>query len=68
MQESSIDILSQSKNLEKIIQINKNMTFNTQNYIKKYSKQKKNNEKFALNSENINNNFYVMTINSVKSK
>ena len=40
-------------------------TFKTENYVKKYSMEKNINEKLVL-SETINNNFYVMTINSVE--
>ena len=42
------------------------ITFNTENYVKNYAKQKNINEQLVI-SETINNNFYVMTINSVRS-
>ena len=64
VQETSIDIFDQKTNLNKKILKNKNTTFNTGNYVKKYSKNKNNNNKLVI-SESINNNFYVMTINSV---
>ena len=40
-------------------------TFKTNDYVKKYSSQKNFSEKLIIN-ETINNNFYVITINSVK--
>ena len=64
VQETSIDIFDQNTNLNKKILKNKNTTFNTRNYVKEYSKNKNNNNKLVI-SESINNNFYVMTINSV---
>ena len=64
VQETSIDIFDQKTNLNKKILKNKNTTFNTGNYVKEYSKNKNNNNKLVI-SESINNNFYVMTINSV---
>ena len=64
VQETSIDIFDQNTNLNKKILKNKNTTFNTGNYVKEYSKNKNNNNKLVI-SESINNNFYVMTINSV---
>ena len=62
VQETLIDIFDQNTNLNKKILKNKNTTFNTRNYVKEYSKN--NNNKLVI-SESINNNFYVMTINSV---
>jgi len=64
VQETSIDIFDQNTNLNKKILKNKNTTFNTGNYVKEYSKNKNNNNKLVI-SESINNNFYVITINSV---
>ena len=55
--------LNQNDNIDSI----QATTFNTENYVKKYSNQKKNNEELII-SEKINNNFYVITINSVKLK
>ena len=40
-------------------------TFNTESYVRGYSEQKNINDKLVI-GESINNNFYVMTINSVK--
>ena len=42
-------------------------TFNTKNYVQEYSGRKNINKKLVI-SETINNNFYVMTINSVRIK
>ena len=64
VQETSIDIFDQNTNLDKEVLKDKNITFNTENYVKGYSKKENNNDKLVI-SENINNNFYVMTINSV---
>jgi len=64
VQETSIDKLDQNTNLSKKVQINKNINFNTENYLKEYVKQKNINSELVI-SENINNNFYVITINSV---
>jgi two-component system sensor histidine kinase ChvG len=44
---------------------NQTATFNTEKYVKEYSKKKINNK--LVISETINNNFYVMTVNSVIS-
>ena len=55
--------LNQNDNIDSI----QATTFNTENYVKIYSNQKKNNEELII-SEKINNNFYVITINSVKLK
>jgi len=64
VQETSIDTLEENINLDKKKKINKNITFNTENYLKEYFRQKNINNKLVI-SENINNNFYVITINSV---
>jgi len=42
------------------------LTFNTEDYVKKYSQSKNINDKLVI-TETFNNNFYVMTVNSVKS-
>ena len=64
VQETSIDKLDQNTNLSKKIQINKNINFNTENYLIDYLKKKNINSELVI-SESINNNFYVITINSV---
>ena len=67
VQEASIDDsyqdLDKSNNLKSIQAI----TFNTENYVKIYSKGKKDGEELVI-GEKINNNFYVITVNSVKLK
>ena len=65
VQETSIDITSESINKNESTEFSKGKTFNTKNYIKEYSKQKNINKKLVI-SETINNNFYVTTINSVE--
>jgi len=65
VQESSIDKLDENINVVKNSQDSQAITFNTENFVKKYSEQKDISEKLII-SEMINNNFYVMTINSVK--
>jgi len=66
VQETSINESDESANINKISNISKTVTFDTENYVKEYSKQK-NIESQLVIGETINNNFYVMTINSVKS-
>jgi len=63
VQESSIDKLSESINKNESTEFSKSAAFNTKNYIKEYSQQKNINKKLVI-SETINNNFYVITINS----
>jgi len=63
VQESSIDKSSESINKNESTEFSKSTAFNTKNYIKEYSKQKNINKKLVI-SETINNNFYVITINS----
>ena len=65
VQESPIDKLEESMNLNKNNKIKKNLTFDTQSYVKEYSEKNFSNNKLAI-SETINNNFYVITINPVK--
>ena len=65
VQETSIDKSDENSNVDENIKLSKTTTFNTENYIKIYSKQKNADEKFVI-SETINNNFYVITVNSVK--
>ena len=65
IQETSIDKSEESADVVGSTQVKKTNTFNTEDYVKNYSIQKNTNEKLVL-SETINNNFYVITINSVK--
>ena len=65
VQETSIDKLDENINTNKSSKETKTATFNTETYVRNYSTQKNTNEKLII-SEIINNNFYVMTINSVR--
>ena len=65
VQETSIDKSEESINVTESLDSQKKTTFNTESYVKDYSEQKNVNDKLVI-SETINNNFYVMTINSVK--
>ena len=66
VQETSIDKLDESLNINENLDKVQSTTFNTENYVKKYSKQKNVNDKLIIN-ETINNNFYVITVNSVST-
>tara|TARA_Y100000590_G_scaffold432809_1_gene549225 strand:+ start:1095 stop:2642 length:1548 start_codon:yes stop_codon:yes gene_type:complete len=66
VQESAIDESSASLDVNEILKTKKTLTFNTEDYVKDYSKKNNFNDKLVI-SETINNNFYVITINSVKS-
>jgi len=65
VQETSIDKSDENINVSESLKTTQATTFNTESYVKKYSKQKNIGDKLVI-SETINNNFYVMTINSVK--
>ena len=65
VQETPIDELNENLNNNSNSQNLQTATFNTENYIKQYSQKKNKNDKLII-SETINNNFYVITINSVK--
>tara|TARA_B100000029_G_scaffold244848_1_gene241999 strand:+ start:1041 stop:2588 length:1548 start_codon:yes stop_codon:yes gene_type:complete len=64
VEETSIDKSEEDLSIKKNKVINQAKTFNTANYVKNYSEQKNINTKLVI-SESINNNFFVMTINSV---
>jgi two-component system sensor histidine kinase ChvG len=64
VQETSIDKSNDMIDLSEDLKKNKTSSFNTESYVTDYSKKKNINEKLII-SETINNNFYVMTINSV---
>ena len=64
IEESSIEQPNENLSIDEDIRTDESVTFNTESYIKKYSKKKNKNEKLII-SENINNNFYVITVNSV---
>jgi len=65
--ETSIDKLDENVDVNEISKINKTTTFNTERYVKNFSMQKNINDNFVI-SETINNNFYVITINLVKTE
>jgi len=65
VEETPIDEPEEGKNTKKKLNEARTTTFNTENYVKNYSKQKDKETKLII-SETINNNFYVITINSVK--
>jgi len=65
VQETSIDKSDENINIVESTKAIKTVTFNTESYVKEYSEQKNFNDKLVI-GESINNNFYVMTINSVK--
>jgi len=67
IQETPIDKSEESTNLNESLESKKTKTFNTETYVKNYSDQKNFNDKLVI-GETINNNFYVITINSVNLK
>jgi len=67
VQETSIDKSEENIDTDKKPKTAQTGIFNTENYVKRYSEQKDIKDKLVI-SEEINNNFYVMTVNSVKLK
>ena len=67
VQETPIDISEENANIAQDPETKQTITFDTESYVKTYSSQKKTND-ISVISETINNNFYVITINSVKSE
>jgi len=65
VQETSIDNIEANLKINESLKDNQTTTFNTENYVKVYSTQENPNVKLIIN-ETISNNFYVITINSVK--
>ena len=65
VQETSIDASGENVDATESAKKKDSLTFSTDNYVKTYV-EKNINEKLII-SETINNNFYVMTINLVKS-
>jgi two-component system sensor histidine kinase ChvG len=65
VKETPIDKLDKDVNFDVNIRTSQASSFSTKNYVKKYSNQKNLDEKLII-GETINNNFYVMTIDSVK--
>ena len=64
IQETAIDKSEGSTNFIESLESQKTTTFNTESHVKNYSEKKNFNDKLVI-SETINNNFYVITINSV---
>ncbi len=65
IQETSIDKSDENTNISENQKVTQTLTFNTESYVREYSEQKNIDDKLVI-GETINNNFYVMTINSVK--
>ena len=65
IQETPIDKSEEDLNVSEDSVSEKTGTFNTENYVKKYAIQKNIDNKLVIR-ETINNNFYVITINSIK--
>ena len=65
VQETSIDKSEEDLNVNQNSILEKTVTFNTENYVKKYSLQNNNSNKLVIR-ETINNNFYVVTIDEIK--
>jgi len=65
VQESSIDTTDENIISDQNLKETQTSTFNTKDYVKKYSEQKNNKDKLIV-SESINNNFYVTTIKLVQ--
>jgi len=64
VEETSIDKSEENINISENIKTTQTTTFNTESYVRRYSEQKNFKDKLVI-GESINNNFYVMTINSV---
>jgi len=64
VQETSIDKSDENLNIIQDSNINQTKDFNTRDYIKKHKEQKNINDKLVI-SKTVNNNFYVISINSV---
>jgi len=65
IQETPIDKSEEDPNVSEDSVSDKTGTFNTENHVKKYAIQKNIDNKLVIR-ETINNNFYVITINSIK--
>ena len=64
IQETSINKSDENINISENSKVTQTSTFNTESYVREYSEQKNIDDKLVI-GETINNNFYVMTINSV---
>ena len=67
VKETPIDKSDENINISENPKSTETATFNTESYVRAYSEQKNINNELVI-SETINNNFYVITINSVKLK
>ena len=67
IQETPIDEIDEKINIEENQQESETSAFNTKNYVKRYFQKKNSNEELVI-SETINNNFYVITVNTVRDK
>ena len=65
VQETPIDKSEENVNTSESPKATETATFNTESYVRGYSEQKNIDDKLVI-SETINNNFYVMTVDSVK--
>ena len=65
IQETSIDKSEEDLNVNENFVLKKTGTFNTENYVKEYSVQTNIGNKLVIR-ETINNNFYVVTIDTIK--
>tara|TARA_Y100000590_G_scaffold341348_1_gene389453 strand:+ start:291 stop:1838 length:1548 start_codon:yes stop_codon:yes gene_type:complete len=65
VEETSIDKFDENTTTYENSQESQAITFNTESYVKEYSKKQNVNDKLII-SETINNNFYVITVNAVK--
>lgn len=65
VKETPIDKSDENINISDSPKITQTTTFDTESYVKEYAEQKNISDKLVI-SEAINNNFYVMTMNSVK--
>ena len=65
IQETSIDKSEEDLNANEGLVLKKTGTFDTENYVKKYSKQNNISNKLVIR-ETINNNFYVITIDTMR--
>ena len=67
VQEAPIDNTEEDADKNNNLKLTQAATFNTESYVKIYSDEKNHDRELVI-SEKINNNFYVITINSVKLK
>jgi len=66
VKETPIDKTDENIDINEDSETTQAVTFNNENYVKEYKKQKNIKDKLVI-SKTINNNFYVITINSVEA-